>query len=288
MTGSAQLPDGRRLHFVAAGAGDAPLLLLLHGIGSNSRSFRHQVDELSDEFRVVAWDAPGYGQSDDPPLEFTLERAADDAFGLLKRLGAVRAHVLGHSMGGVIAQLLYHRHPACVLSLVLSDTNPGTGALPAVQRAQRVAARISAITRLTPAQLALERAPQTVSPNAPSELVREIADVMADIRPGTYRAAAISMGETDLTDQLSQIHVPTLVLVGELDTTTPPPLCEAMARAIPSSSFHIIPNAGHASNQEQPAAFNAAVRAFLRRVPCGLYGSRDSAQEGANRRSEDN
>ncbi|HYW89869.1 MAG TPA: alpha/beta fold hydrolase, partial [Chloroflexota bacterium] len=97
-----------RLHYERAGSG--PALLLLHGIGSNSRSFRHQ-SELADAYDVIAWDAPGYGRSDDPPHALSMAENADAAARLLDELTIERAHVLGVSMGGVIAQLLYHRRP---------------------------------------------------------------------------------------------------------------------------------------------------------------------------------
>src|SRR5262249_34554509 len=95
---------GLTLHYMRAGSG--PALLLLHGIGSNSRSFRHQLADLSDGFDLIAWDAPGYGQSSDPADAFTLENLADRAVALLDELEIQRAHVLGVSMGGVIAQLV--------------------------------------------------------------------------------------------------------------------------------------------------------------------------------------
>src|SRR5438045_832978 len=98
---------------------------MLHGIGSNSRAFRHQLSGLCDSFDVIAWDAPGYGRSADPSQPFTMEDLAECAVTLLDELHVDRAHVLGVSMGGVVAQLVYHRQPARVLSLILCDTNAG-------------------------------------------------------------------------------------------------------------------------------------------------------------------
>ena len=127
------------LHFERAGGG--PPLLLLHGIGSNSRSFRHQLTVLCDAFDVIAWDAPGYGRSDDPPLNAGLEYFADQAVALLDELQIERAHVLGVSLGGVIAQSVYHRHPSRVQSLILVDTTPGAGAAPEPEQIGRASCR---------------------------------------------------------------------------------------------------------------------------------------------------
>src|SRR6266581_1801636 len=122
------------------GGGQAKLLLL-HGIGSNSLSFRPQLANLGDECDLVAWDAPGYGASEDPPADFTLEDFADAAAAVLDALEWPSAHILGHSFGGFVAQVLYQRHVPRVRSLVLSDTNAGSGALPDPERSERLERR---------------------------------------------------------------------------------------------------------------------------------------------------
>src|SRR5437763_516788 len=129
---------------------------MLHGIGSSSRAFRHQLKALSDTFDVIAWDAPGYGQSEDPSEPLTLADLADRVVLLLDELGLQRADILGVSMGGVIAQLVYHLHPERVRSLVLCDTRAGVGAVPRYQlssiRTRRWRGRRSRreLTRRTP------------------------------------------------------------------------------------------------------------------------------------------
>jgi 3-oxoadipate enol-lactonase len=237
--------------------------LLLHGIGSNSRSFRHQLTALCDAFDVIAWDAPGYGRSADPPLNPGLEYFADQAVQLLNDLHIDRTHILGVSLGGVIAQLVYHRHPSRVRSLILVDTTPGGGAAPEPERSERVRQRLDALERLGPRIMAEQRAPHLVSPSAPPSLVAELADIMSEVRPAGYNTAAIALGATNLTSQLSAIHAPTLVIHGEHDTVVPLPTAHQLAAAIPNARLVILENAGHVSNQEQPTAFNAAVRSFL-------------------------
>jgi 3-oxoadipate enol-lactonase len=203
-----------KLHFERAGIG-TDALLLLHGIGSNSRSFRHQLEGLSDTRSVIAWDAPGYGRSEDPVVPFSLADLADRAVELLDELKIEVAHVLGLSMGGVVAQLVYHRHPERVRALILADTNPGGGAAPEPERSQRVRQRLEALDRLGPQGMAEQRAPNLVRPGAPADLIAELASIMAEVRPAGYCSAAIALGNTDLTAQLSRIGVPTLVIHGE-------------------------------------------------------------------------
>lgn len=253
-----------RIHYERRGNG--PLLLLLHGIGSNSHAFRHQLAELSDEWTVVAWDAPGYGRSDDPPAPFSLEDMADRAVALLDELGIERAHLLGVSMGGVVAQLAFHRHPQRVRSLILADTNAGGGALPEPERSARVQQRLDALERLGPRRMAEARAPHLVRAGAPPHLLAEVTDIMAEVHPAGYRAAAIALSQTDLTPLLGALDVPTLVIHGKQDTVVPPETGRMLAVAIPGAQLVLIPDAGHVANQEQPAAFNAAVRSFLAAV----------------------
>jgi pimeloyl-ACP methyl ester carboxylesterase len=250
-----------RVHFERAGAGSP--LLLLHGIGSSSRSFRHQMDTLSDAYDVIAWDAPGYGRSEDPAVPFTLEDLADEAVGLLDDLSIDRAHVLGVSLGGVIGQLMYHRHPARVRSLILADTTPGGGALPEPTRSDRVRQRLESLERLGPRGMAEQRAPQLARPDASPELIAELVEIMAEVRPAGYRPAAIALGQTDLTSVLGQIRAPTLVVHGECDRVVPLSTARELSAAIPGARLVVIPDAGHVANQEQPDAFNAAVRDFL-------------------------
>ena len=252
---------GLRLYYDEAGRG--PTLLLLHGIGSNSRSFRYQLAGLADVARVVALDLPGYGRSDDPPRPFTMADLADYAAAVLDALGADQADVLGHSLGGVVAQMLFHRHPERVRSLVLADTNPGSGSLPEPERSARVQRRLDALSHQTPRAMAEARAPALLSPDAPPELVADLVDIMAEVRPAAYRAAAIAMGTTDLTELLTAISVPCLVVCGDCDQVTPVATARLLAERIPGARLAIIAGAGHASNQERPDQFNDLVRTFL-------------------------
>lgn len=246
-------------------AGEGPPLALLHGIGSNARAWRYQLSELADEFTVVAWDAPGYGRSSDPPLGVEMADYADYLAGLFDHLGLGRAHVLGLSWGGVLAQEFYRRHPSRVSSLILADTFAGGRSRPEAVRQQNLAMRLRHVESMSPAEMAHERAPALLSPQAPPELVREVESITAEIHPDGYRLAAIASSNADERDVLPLIRVPTLVLWGEYDRVTPLSESEQLRDAIPEAKLVIIPDAGHVSNQEQPARFNGAVRDFLRR-----------------------
>ena len=254
---------GFGLAYRRTGAGGRHRLLLLHGIGSNSQSFRAQLAGLGADFDLVAWDAPGYGGSADPPVDFSLDDFADCAAALLDALGWRHAHLLGHSFGGVVAQAVHHRYPARVRSLILADTNAGSGSLPEPERSARVQRRLHDLATLTPRQMAERRAPNLVPPDAPPELVQQLIEVMAQVRPAGYSAAAVAMGTADLRQQVGAIAVPTLVLHGELDTVIPASTAAELAAAIPDARLVVVPGAGHASNQHKPDEYNRAIRQFI-------------------------
>lgn len=252
-----------RIHYERGGSG--PLLVLLHGIGSNARSWQHQLQGLAGEYDVVAWDMRGYGSSSDPVAAYTMAEVASDLAGLLDHLGFEKAHIGGLSMGGVVAQEFYRAFPDRVRSLILADTNAGQGALDEEERQRRLDQRLNGAAE--PAGLARQRTPALLSDDAPPEVVAEAESVMAEIHPEGYRCAARAFSETDERDLLPRIEVPVLVIWGECDTVCPRPDADYLAENIPGAQLELIPSAGHLSNQENPVAFNDAIRRFLASVP---------------------
>jgi len=123
----AKTGDGLRVAYQRAGSGQP--LVLLHGFIADSRVWRRQMEDLSRDFDVVAWDAPGCGQSSDPPEEFTMAEFADSLAGLIEHSGVPSAHVLGLSWGGTLAMQFHRKYPASVRSLILADTYAGMGGL---------------------------------------------------------------------------------------------------------------------------------------------------------------
>jgi len=254
---------GMEITYQRAGAG--PPLILMHGIGANSAAWRPQLAALSDTYDVIAWDAPGYGGSADPPGDWTMADYADALAGFLDELGIVRAHLLGQSWGGTLAQEFYGRYADRVQSLILSDTTIGGSAVR--DDAERtLQGRLRAIETMTPAEFARVRAPQLLAPNPDPALLREMEGIVARIHPAGFRNAAIALARTDLRDVLPRIRVPTLVLCGELDNVTAPAVGTRLIGEIPGARRVIFAGAGHMSNMEQPDTYNTTVREFLGQV----------------------
>ncbi len=250
------------VHYERSGQG--PPLLLLHGIGSNSASWRQQLQGLSDHYTVLAWDAPGYGQSSDPvPEVMTIRHYADCVRDLLDHQQVDSVYLLGHSWGGIIAQEFCLAFPSYVRALILSDTNRGGGAEPEEIRQRGLQQRLQMVEELSPEQLARQRAPVLLSSEAPDNVLREAVDIMSQVRPPGYRSAAISMSEADHGELLSRIQAPTLLIWGEQDTVTPLSEGRTIQSAIAGAKLEVIPAVGHLCYLERPHEFNQILKNFL-------------------------
>ncbi|MFN0299286.1 MAG: alpha/beta fold hydrolase [Burkholderiales bacterium] len=259
------LPGSPRIAFDHTGEG--PLLVFLHGIGGNRTNWHDQLPVFGREFHAVAWDARGYGLSDDyeGPLEFA--RFADDLRRLLDHFKAETAHLCGLSMGGRILQDFYPRHPHRAATLVLCDTMAGfDAAFTPEKRAEFVRLRKQPLVEgKEPKDIAPIVARTLMSPKSSPEALQKLIDSMSALHKDSYIKTIEASTHYDRVADLPNIRVPTLLVYGEDDTLTPPALGRSMAEKIAGAEMVVIPDAGHLSNIERPAAFNRAVLAFLQR-----------------------
>jgi pimeloyl-ACP methyl ester carboxylesterase len=250
-------------------SGDGPPLVLLHGGAEDGRAWSPQLGGLSDEFTVIAWDAPGCGQSSDVPETWRMNDYADTLAAWLEAIGIVKPHVLGLSWGSSVALELYRRHSGLPASLILASAYAGwAGSLPADEVARRLAGVLANADASE--DQSLIGFPGLFSPSAPPSLIEEMRQIVADncgrTHPGGYRAMAYSMAESDLRDVLPELRVPTLLLYGELDARSPLHVAESLRSSIPGAELVVIPGVGHLANLESPDEFNQEVRRFVRRV----------------------
>jgi len=263
-------PPGARLSRVEVAGGEiayreegeGPALVLLHGFLCDSRCWRTQLAGLSSEFRVVAWDAPGAGASEDPPDTFTIGDWAHSLAGFLDALRISTAHVLGLSWGGILAQELYRMDRPRVSRLILADTYAGwKGSLPGSAVEQRMV-RCDRDSRLPSTEFVSRWVPEMFTEAASQDLLDEMTAIISDFHPHGFRLMAKSSAETDTTELLPKIEVPTLVVSGDDDRRSPLSIAEQLRDAIPGAELAVIKGAGHVSNMEQPDAFNDHVRSF--------------------------
>jgi pimeloyl-ACP methyl ester carboxylesterase len=253
---------GLRIAYERAGHG--PPLVLVHGFVGDARgTWGAQLEALSDEFTVVAWDGPGTGRSTDPPDGFRLPEFADCLAGFVAALGLRHPHVAGLSFGGAMALELYRRHRALPRTLILADAYAGwAGSLSPEAVADRLEFCLEVADR-PPDDFVEVMLPSMFSTSAAPERVAAFAATVREFHPAGFRAMALASAEADLRPVLGLVSVPTLVLCGDRDTRAPLPVAEALHAGIPGSELVVLKGVDHVSAVEAPERFNAAIRGFL-------------------------
>jgi pimeloyl-ACP methyl ester carboxylesterase len=251
------LSNAIKLHVEDPGT-NAPALVFLHYWGGSSRTWRHVIQALTPAFRSIAIDQRGWGQSDKPPSAYTLDMLADDAQGLIDSLNLGHYILVGHSMGGKVAQLLASRQPAGLTGLVLvAPSPPSPMNLPLEVRQGMVKAYDSRESILATVQQVL-----TAGPLHPDDLETVVQDSLQGA-PAAKAAWPLAASQEDISAQAAMIRVPTLVISGEKDRVDPPAVLqqELMTR-IPHATLHILSGIGHLSPLEAPGDLSALIRGF--------------------------
>ncbi|MFC7622368.1 alpha/beta fold hydrolase [Microlunatus sp. GCM10028923] len=244
-------------------AGEGSPLVLVHGAADDSRVWTPQLDDLSDEFTVIAWDEPGAGQSADVPDEFQLTDYADSLAGLICELDLGPVHLAGLSWGGTVVLELYRRHPELFRTLILADTYAGwKGSLPADDVLSRVVGVRAMLA--DPPQVFDPTLPGLFAAGPPARFMPLLRDVSADVRPHSMRVALEIMAAADLSRVLPTVAVRTLLIWGQLDARSPLTVAREFERQIPGAQLSVIPGCGHVSNLDAPDQFTSLVRKFCR------------------------
>ena len=235
-------------------------MLFLHGIGGNRRHWDLQVNFFASRFRAAAWDARGYGESDDYPGALRFDDFTADVVRVLDHLGQARAHLVGLSMGGRIARNVALVHPGRVHTLTLANTSPGFDALSPEEVLkfveERKARKPEGLRRLLGSR---------TRPGAHEALMNSFHALRSESYLKTLEASVAQ----DRAAPLEKIAVPTLVITGDEDRVYPLDLTQRMASRIPGAELVVLEGCGHLSNLEQPERFNAALLAFLERNSSG-------------------
>ncbi len=246
--------DGVRIHYEEAGSG--PPILITHGYASSTKAWEGQARSLSDTYRIITWDMRGHAGTDSPTdqAQYSEEATVDDMAALLDHLGIEKAVISGLSLGGYMSLAFNLKYPGRVRALMLFDTGPGYNNPKgreawnetAVKRAERFEEMgLDALGQGAEVKISVHTSAEGLALAA--------RGMLAQFNDGVIKS-------------LEHVKVPTLVLVGENDQ----PFLGAtdyMANKIPGAKKVVIPNAGHASNLDQPAAFDAAVREFMEGLP---------------------
>jgi 3-oxoadipate enol-lactonase len=251
--------NGYDIGYQEAGRGEALPIVFLHGVGSDKSVWRPQLEHFGRERRALAFDYPGYGESDPAPEGTTRDDYASAIISAMHELGIDRAHICGLSLGGVVAIAMAHADAHRCASLTLADTfavHPDGEGIYDRGVAASNALRVMAESRVD-VLLA-----QPANPAVRSEVV----ETMARIDPAAYRIGAEAVWLADQRERAHDIRAPTLVLCGTEDRVTPPALSKELAHIIPGARYEPVEGSGHISNLERPDEFNTLVNAFIRGV----------------------
>lgn len=241
-------------------------LVLLHAFPLSARMWEPQRPIARKGWRIIAPELRQFGDGSSEPPASSMDDYAGDVIDLLDELRVDNAVIGGLSMGGYVAFALLKTAPRYVRGLLLADTRPQADTPEGVEGRRRM---LALVREKGAAAIAAEMLPKLLGAStldARPDLAEQVrALIERNSVDAIAGAIAALMTRPDSSPLLSTIHVPTLVVVGEEDTLTPPALSEGMHTAIAGSELAIIPSAGHLTNLEAPEAFNAAVEAFLTR-----------------------
>ena len=247
-------------------AGHGPPLVLLHGFFCDRSLWRRQLADLSDEFMVVAPDLPGCGDSSDPPETFLIADFAANVVSFIRALDLERPHVLGLSLGSVVALELYRQQPELAATLILASAYAGWRGSLSTEIVERRLERTVQQTYLPPEIWIKDWVtPGLLSEKAPPGLVDEVSAMVSAFHPLGARAMTRAVAAADMRDVLPRIQVPTLLIYGDKDARSPISVGAEIHERIAGSELVVIRGVGHLCNVEASDRFNSEVRRFLRR-----------------------
>ena len=259
-----QRVNGIQIYFEEHGQGEP--LLLIQGLGYPSGMWFLQIPALSRHFRTIVFDNRGVGKTDKPDEPYSVPLMASDAAGLLGALGIQKAHVIGVSLGGYIAQELALKHPDLVDRLVLMATSCGSPRYMELTKA--LWDEIAKLAGLPPEEILRQGMSFAVTKkfwrDSPEMIERSVGLRMESLQPlyafTRQSAAAMSF---DSRDRAHLIRQPTLILAGAQDRVMPPVLTEELAKKIPQAQFKVFPNAAHLLFLEEADSVNRILLDFL-------------------------
>jgi 3-oxoadipate enol-lactonase len=257
--------NGISVHYTLEGSESSPVITLSHSLATDSSMWEPQMEKLLRSYRILRYDTRGHGETDAPEGPYSLDMLAEDVLGLLQALGIRKTFFMGLSMGGMIGQVLALKTPSMLSGLILCDTS---SRIP--EETKPVwDERIEAVKKKgmgTQVEATIERWFTPRFRDEHREVVEKVSAMIRATNPRGYIGCAHAIRALDLTDRLSAIKLPTLIVVGEDDPGTPASASQTIHKRIKGSELVILKSAAHLSNIEQAEAFSTAVLNFLRKI----------------------
>lgn len=254
----------RQFDYIDAGQG--PVVMLLHGIGSGAASWVCQFEALAEDYRMIAWNAPGYGAT--TALNQSKPDAGDYAGALKTLCDALEIdamHLVGQSLGAIIAARFSRLYPQQINSLTLLNPARGHGQSDAETRAKMCDTRLQNMAELGVEGNAEKRAPTQLSDNPGADALALVRWNLAQLNPDGYAQAVEFLANAHLPDDASY-QGPVQVISGGADRIVPTVNAQEIAHFYPQHQFHIVPDVGHAAYVEGPKLINQLLREFFRLI----------------------
>lgn len=266
--------DGTRLFYRLEGNEGLPILVLSHSIGADHQMWAPQASDLLPCFKILRFDTRGHGASDTPAGEYSIERLGRDVLALTDHLGISKFAFCGLSLGGAIGQWIAIHASDRLSHLVLANTSPRFGP-PASWQERMQAVQRGGMAAIVETVIERFFSPQSLAQKRP--FIAGIGSVLLGTNPNGYAGCCAALRDADHSPALHTIKLPTLVITGELDISTPwSGHGEILAREIPGARTVQLSAAAHLSNLERPRSFSAALLEFLLAQP----GAPDPLQAG--------
>lgn len=252
----------RQLNAVRTGPRGGPPVVFLHPVGLDLTYWGDQIEALNGDYDVVAPDLPGHGRTPGSATEWTLPRATATVAQFLSSLGSPRVHLVGLSVGGMLAQALAIERPELVQSLTLIDTAASfTDDSRDVMRQRSRDVRLGGMLAVVDSTLERWFMPATFI--ARPDVVERVRRTLLGDDPAVHAAMWDMIGSLDLVAELPRIRCPTQVVVGEFDPSSPLAAARQLRDGIPGAGLRVIPQASHLSPLEKPSVVNELLRCFL-------------------------
>jgi len=245
--------------------GEGPALFFVHGMGGGSGNWKTQYDQFFDRYRVIGWDAPGYGNSS--PFDTDLPSVGDYIMAMadfMDALGIEKAHLVGHSYGGIMVTAFNRAYPDRVLSLTLAQAVIGGGGEKDVKKREAgIKDRIEELEKLGVDGFAALHAPRSCSPDARPEVVARGIEVTAAMNQAGYLRQFRSLRHANIFEWTAKPRVPAMIVSGEHDKTAGQKMIRDIADAMPGIRHHEIAGIGHMVYLEFPDRFNTLLEDLL-------------------------
>jgi pimeloyl-ACP methyl ester carboxylesterase len=263
------LENERVISYRESGSGTP--LVILHGLGGRSESWVPQYQGLGADYRVIGWDAPGYGESSEIELDQpNIEDYAEVFIRFIDALGIERCHLMGHSVGTCIAAKVHQDHADRLLSLTLAEAVIGNGSSSEEEKNRMLQSRADDLEEMGPSVFAEKRTPNSLSPSADPDAIRAAVDFAKGMQVSGYLKLFGALVRANMFEYVDALRVPAMIVAGSDDKSAPEEFVRQIAAAFSGIRYEVIAGIGHQIAFEKPEIFVDLLRHHIKAAEAAL------------------